>query len=224
MKTTRREFVIGSSAIALYPPWLLHAEDTAAADEPELWYSKPASRWMEALPVGNGRIGGMVYGGTSVERIDLTESTVWSGAPSDHNVNPTALENLGPIRELMFAGKYSEANALCKQHLLGHSSSFGTNLPMASLQLTFAGDAPTQRYRRSLNLGEEQDTCTYASSRDILLLAEVQRTTIALRWASPANVSWSDHRQVRAERRDWPSRCCLQSALASEYFPANMSS
>ena len=70
----------------------------------ELWFSKPGSRWMEALPVGNGRIGGMIYGGASTERIDLTESTVWSGAPSDKNVNPTALENLGRIRELMFAG------------------------------------------------------------------------------------------------------------------------
>ena len=53
---------------------------------------------MEALPIGNGRIGGMVFGGTSTERIALTESTLWSGAPSDKNINPTALENLGRIR------------------------------------------------------------------------------------------------------------------------------
>jgi alpha-L-fucosidase 2 len=109
---------------------------------------------MEALPIGNGRIGGMIYGGTSVERIDLTESTLWSGAPSDHDVNPTALANLEPIRELLFAGKYAEASAMCQQHLLGHGTSFGTHLPMASLELAFDGDAQAQDYRRSLNLGE----------------------------------------------------------------------
>jgi alpha-L-fucosidase 2 len=154
VKTTRRKFMIGSSAIALYPPWCIHAEGRSAVDRTELWFSKPANRWMEALPIGNGRIGGMVYGGASVERIDLTESTVWSGAPSDSDVNPTALMNLEPIRELMFAGEYSKGGALCQQHLLGHAGSFGTNLPMASLQLTFEEDAPTQHYRRSLNLGE----------------------------------------------------------------------
>jgi alpha-L-fucosidase 2 len=120
----------------------------------ELWFSKPAQRWMEASPIGNGRIGGMIYGGAPVERIDLTESTVWSGAPSDNDVNPTALVNLEPIRELMFAGKYAEGGALCQQHLLGNPGSFGTHLSMASLELAFEGDETVQDYRRSLHLGE----------------------------------------------------------------------
>lgn len=158
MKTTRRNFVIGSSALALYPPWLIRAQgksiDKSAVEKNELWFSKPAQRWMEAVPVGNGRIGGMIYGGDSVERVDLTESTTWSGAPSDDDVNPTALANLGPIRELMFAGKYAEGGALCQQHLLGNSGSFGTHLPLASFELAFEGDEPAQGYRRSLNLDE----------------------------------------------------------------------
>jgi alpha-L-fucosidase 2 len=155
VKTTRRDFVIGSAALALYSPRRMRAANTSTARRTELWFAKPASRWMEALPVGNGRIGGMIYGGTSSERIDLTESTVWSGAPSDTNVNPTALENLGRIRELMFAGKYAEGGELCQQHLLGKATSFGTNLPMATLSLAFEGeDAPVQDYRRSLSLDE----------------------------------------------------------------------
>lgn len=154
MKTTRREFVIGSSAIALYPPWRMHAQDGSMAEKNELWFAKPALRWMEAVPVGNGRIGGMIYGGDAVERVDLTESTIWSGAPSDNNVNPAALMNLGPIRELMFAGKYAEGGALCQQHLLGNPESFGTHLPMASLELAFEEDEPVRDYRRSLNLDE----------------------------------------------------------------------
>ncbi len=154
MKATRREFAIGSAALALYPPWLKHAADKSAASKTELWFSKPACRWMEAVPVGNGRIGGMVYGGISTERIDLTESTVWSGAPSDSDVNPTSLANLGPIRELMFAGKYAEASALCQRHLLGNPRSFGTNLPMATLEMVFEGDAAAKDYNRSLDLDE----------------------------------------------------------------------
>jgi len=153
MRTTRREFAIGSAALALSPPWLKAAGESVAA-KTELWFSRPATRWMEALPVGNGRIGAMIYGGSSIERIDLTESTVWSGAPSDHDVNPTALANLGPIRELMFAGKYVEGAALCEQHLLGRPSSFGTHLPMAALEMKFDGDAAAQVYRRSLDLDE----------------------------------------------------------------------
>jgi alpha-L-fucosidase 2 len=146
--------MIGSAALALYPPRFTHEAEKPTAPKTELWFSKPASRWMEAMPIGNGRIGGMIYGGSSTERIDLTESTVWSGAPSDKNVNPTALENLGHIRELMFAGKYAEGGALCQQHLLGNSDSFGTHLPMATLELAFEGDEPAQDYRRSLHLGE----------------------------------------------------------------------
>jgi alpha-L-fucosidase 2 len=146
--------MIGSAALALYSPRLTHAEDKSIVHKNELWFSNPASRWMEAVPVGNGRIGGMIYGGTSAERIDLTESTVWSGAPSDKDVNPTALENLGRIRELMFAGKYAEGGELCQQHLLGNGKSFGTHLPMATLELALQGDGPVQDYRRSLNLDE----------------------------------------------------------------------
>jgi alpha-L-fucosidase 2 len=147
--------VIGSAALALYPPRLMHAAgQSSPSHKTELWYSRPATRWMEAVPIGNGRIGGMIYGETSVESFALTESTTWSGAPSDRNVNPTALENLEKIREVMFAGKYAEGGELCKEHLLGHSDSFGTHLPMATLELAFPGDGPTQNYRRSLNLDE----------------------------------------------------------------------
>jgi len=118
---------------------------------------------MEAVPLGNGRIGAMVYGGSSTERIDLTESTVWSGAPSDNDIAPTALENLPRIRQLMFDGKYAEAGELCKQHLLGRPGGFGTHLPMASLQIAFGEDAAPRHYRRSLNLDKAIAYVDYTS-------------------------------------------------------------
>ena len=154
MTTTRRDFMRGSAALAVFPPRLVRAAKHLPDRKDELWFAKPANRWMEALPIGNGRLAGMIFGGTSIEHIALTESTVWSGAPSNHNIRPTALENLAHIRELMFAGKYIEGRELCKEHLLGRPDSFGTNLPMATLEIALGEDGQTHGYRRSLNLDE----------------------------------------------------------------------
>jgi alpha-L-fucosidase 2 len=164
VKTTRRDFVRGSAALAVLSPKLVHAAKRSPSRTTELWFAKPADRWMEAVPVGNGRIGGMVFGWTSIERIALTESTVWSGAPSDQNISPTARENLGRIRELMFAGKYIEGRELCKEHLLGKPDSFGTNLPMATLELAFDEVNAVQNYRRSLDLDEAIAHVDYTST------------------------------------------------------------
>lgn len=77
-----------------------------------LWYDKPAATWVEALPVGNGRLGGMVYGGAAHERIQLNEDSMWSGSPNDQTDNPEALAAMKECRELLAAGKYKEAQAL----------------------------------------------------------------------------------------------------------------
>ena len=73
-----------------------------------LWYPSPAERWFEALPIGNGRCGGMVYSGHHVERIQLAETTAWSGAPAATDVSPSARAMLPKIRELLFAGRNGE--------------------------------------------------------------------------------------------------------------------
>jgi len=116
-----------------------------------LFYDRPAERWFEALPIGNGRLGGMVYGGVGTEIVRLSESTAWSGAPSDTDVSPTALRELPAIRRLLFAGEYGPAQRLAAEHLPGRPSSFGTNLPLPRLRLDFAGDA-ARNYRRALDL------------------------------------------------------------------------
>src|ERR1041384_1257976 len=69
-----------------------------------LWYRQPASLWVEALPVGNGRLGAMVFGGIAHERIQFNESTVWTGEPHDY-AHPGAYKSLAPLRELLWAGK-----------------------------------------------------------------------------------------------------------------------
>ncbi|MEV6843635.1 glycoside hydrolase family 95 protein [Actinoplanes sp. NPDC051411] len=116
-----------------------------------LFYDRPAARWFEALPIGNGRLGGMVFGGVGTETVRLSESTAWSGAPSDTDVSPTALRELPEIRRLLFAGRAAAAQRLAAEHLPGRMSSFGTNMPLPRLRLEFAGDA-ARNYRRELDL------------------------------------------------------------------------
>ena len=122
------------------------------ANQQELWYSQPAKRWLEALPLGNGRLGAMVFGGAASERIALSESTAWSGEPGTSEVNPGARTHLAEIRQLMFTGNYSEANRLCRRYLLPHSRNFGTNLPLPEILLDFKGIEDAASYRRSLDL------------------------------------------------------------------------
>lgn len=119
-----------------------------------LWYSKPAERWLEALPLGNGRLGAMLYGGSAVERIALSESTAWSGAPTTGDVNPGALEHLQEMRGLFFAGKYDEAQELCRKYLPGRTNNFGTNLPLPELRLAMSDAGTVSEYRRELDLDD----------------------------------------------------------------------
>ena len=97
----------------------------------------------------------MVFGGTNRERLHLTESTLWSGAPpAAHGVNPAARESLSAIRNLFFAGRYTEAEELCRKNLLGSGSQFGTALPMAFLEIETVSAGEISGYRRSLDLEE----------------------------------------------------------------------
>jgi alpha-L-fucosidase 2 len=138
--------------MALLPRRFSYLDSGASPNSSRLWYRHPAERWLEALPVGNGRLGAMIFGGIGSERIALSESTLWSGAPSDANMNPEALAHLPEIRDLLFRGKYVEGGQLCKEYLLGFPQSYGTNLPMADLCLDFAAKGEPHQYRRLLDL------------------------------------------------------------------------
>jgi alpha-L-fucosidase 2 len=122
--------------------------------ETPIWFQRPADRWLQALPVGNGRLGAMVFGGPNRERLHLTESTLWSGTPTGHEVNPASRESISAIRNLFFAGRYTEAEELCRKNLLGNGSQFGTSLPMAFLEIETVLAGEISGYRRSLDLEE----------------------------------------------------------------------
>ena len=124
-----------------------------------LWYNQPATTWTEALPVGNGRLGAMVFGGVENELIQLNEATLWSGGPVNKSVNPTAFSYLSKTREALFEGDYAKGNELAKQQQGLYSESF---LPLANLviQQQFGNSKPSSYYR-DLNINDAIATTTF---------------------------------------------------------------
>lgn len=114
-----------------------------------LWYENPAVRWHEALPLGNGRLGGMVFGGAATEKIQLNEDTLWSGFPRDHN-NYEALNHLEEVRNLVFAGKFTQAEKIVEKYMQGPWNE--SYLPMGDFDLNFKGVGEVSGYRRQLDL------------------------------------------------------------------------
>ncbi|AZK46746.1 glycoside hydrolase family 95 protein [Paenibacillus lentus] len=124
-------------------------EHRADREGVKLWYNQPASRWEEALPVGNGRLGGMVFGGDRSELIALNEDTLWSGFPRDHH-NYDALRHLQRARELIFAGEYREAEQLIGAKMLGKRTE--SYQPLGNLKLEHRGIGGITDYYRELDL------------------------------------------------------------------------
>ena len=116
----------------------------------KLWYDKPATYWEEALAIGNGRIGAMVYGGVDSEVIMLNESTLWSGGPQQSNVNPEAHKYLSKVREALNRNDYAEADRLCRKMQGYFSESY---LPLGDLTIKqTTADGSVADYRRELQL------------------------------------------------------------------------
>ncbi len=124
-----------------------------------LWYKQPATTWTEALPVGNGRLGAMVFGGVENELIQLNEATLWSGGPVNKSVNPTAFNYLAKTREALFNGDYGKGNELAKQMQGLYSESF---MPLGDLmiQQQFGSGKPTGFYR-DLNIRDAIATTSF---------------------------------------------------------------
>ena len=124
-------------------------------------FSSPAKTWEEALPVGNGRLGGMVFGLPYTERIQLNEDSVWYGGPQDRN-NPSALENLPKIRKLILEGKISEAQELCTFALSGIPEESRHYEPLGNLYIEFEGnETEFSDYSRELHLSTATVTTSF---------------------------------------------------------------
>ena len=128
-----------------------------------LWYEKPAKCWSEALPVGNGSIGAMVFGGITQERIQLNEDSVWGGKPVDRH-NPDAKKNLPKIRKLLRDGQIKEAERLARYALSGvpYSQRGYQSAGDMFINMQYAGEnAPVSEYKRELDLTQGIAKTTY---------------------------------------------------------------
>jgi alpha-L-fucosidase 2 len=140
-------------------------------DEMLLWYRQPGQRWLEGLPLGNGIMGAMVFGGVKQERIAVNEGTFWSGRPHDYD-NPEAHKYFGQIRDLVFAEKFREAEKLVDEHFFGIPAAQQAYQPLGDLLLSFDGEPAATDYRRELDLETGIATVSYRAG-DALLTREV---------------------------------------------------
>ena len=156
-----------------------------------LWYDHPAQNWNEALPLGNGRLGAMVFGGASEELVQLNESTLWSGGPAELESNHEAQFHLQPAREALFKGDLVNAERETKSMQGLYSESY---LPMLDLHLTMEHDSITTNYRRDLDLQTAMATTQYSIgaieyTRKIFVSAPDQALVLQLEASKPGSLS-----------------------------------
>ncbi len=138
---------------------LLIALTTKAAEDLTLWYSTPAEAWVEALPIGNSRMGAMIFGGVDRERIQLNDETFWAGSPHNNN-NPEGLKHLPEIRQLIFDGKEKDAEKLINEYYMTphHGMSY---LTLGSLYINFNHSGEASDYRRQLDISKAVSEVSY---------------------------------------------------------------
>ncbi|WP_374165032.1 glycoside hydrolase N-terminal domain-containing protein [Arcticibacter sp. MXS-1] len=173
----------------------------------KLWYKKPAGQtWTDALPLGNGFLGAMVFGNTSRETISLNEGTVWSGGPGG-NDNPAALQALPQVRKLLFEGKYAEAQEMVGKTMISAKSQGMKFQPVGDLHLDFKGHEHAGRYYRELNIEDAVARVIYwigdvRYSREVFTSFPDKAVIVRLTASRPGKLSFSAslsslHRFVR---------------------------
>lgn len=140
--------------------WVGSCAKEPAPSDLKLWYEHPAACWIEALPIGNGRLGAMVFGNPANELIQLNENTIWAGSPN-RNDNPEALEALPMIRQLVFDGKYLEAQDLVNQKVISKKSHGMPYQTAGNLRLLFDGHADYSNFYRDLDIERAVATTRY---------------------------------------------------------------
>ena len=169
-----------------------------------LWYSKPASEWNEALPIGNGRLGAMIFGGTAEEKLQLNEDSVWYGGPRNRN-NEDALPHLPDIRRLIMEGQLKKAEELAAMTMAGLPEAQRHYLPLGDLLLSFDHQGqPAEDYIRELDLEWGVSRVSYRIgevryTREMFASYPDQAIVIRISADKEASVSL----KARFNRRDW---------------------
>ncbi len=163
----------------------------------KIWFNRPADNWNEALPVGNGRLGAMIFGGVENEHIELNESSVWTGEPR-WDANPDALKTLPKVRQLLFQGKYKEAEELAQKKILGMKpqNPGATYQALGDIYIDFGTQRNLSNYRRDLNIENAIASVTYTANqtnyiREIFSSAPDQALVIRLSADKAASISFT---------------------------------
>ncbi|MCW3108814.1 MAG: alpha-L-fucosidase [Segetibacter sp.] len=172
------------------------AQSQKNSNDLKLWFTHPAANWNEALPVGNGRLGAMVFGGITSERLQLNEETVWTGKDVDF-VNPAAKAALPEVRKLLFAGKYAAAQKMAKEKMMGDKKVYSTYQTLGDLNLNFQhphGDI--SNYRRELDIDSAVARVTYNAgnisfTREVFSSAPDQSIVVRLTANKQASITVS---------------------------------
>ncbi|MEO7144142.1 MAG: glycoside hydrolase family 95 protein [Bryobacteraceae bacterium] len=160
-----------------------------------LWYRQPAAKWTEALPVGNGRLGAMVFGGVAEEHLQLNEDTVWAGEKRDRE-NPRGRAAVPEVRRLLFAGKPLQAEALAERDIISIPKRLPPYQTLGDLWLRFSGQEQATEYRRDLNLDSAVARVTYRAGdarymREVFSSAPDQMVIVRLTCDKPNRISFS---------------------------------
>ncbi|HKQ72220.1 MAG TPA: glycoside hydrolase family 95 protein [Blastocatellia bacterium] len=191
-------------------------EFTGQAEPPaeplSLWYRRPARRWVEALPVGNGRLSAMIFGGIANERLQLNEDTLYGGGPYDPN-NPESLAALPEVRRLVFEGRYSDAHKLISEKMMARPLRQMPYQTAGDFLLTFPEAKSIGNYRRELNIDTAVARVSYTVggvrfSREIFSSPVDQVIAIRLTANKPGQINFTagmrtpQNASVRAEGKD----------------------
>ncbi|HSU51677.1 MAG TPA: glycoside hydrolase family 95 protein [Segetibacter sp.] len=170
------------------------AQSTGNKNDLKLWFNQPATNWNEALPVGNGRLGAMIFGGTATEHLQLNEETVWTGKDTDF-INPAAKTALPQVRKLLFAGRYAEAQKMAEEKIMGIKKVNSSYQTLGDLLIDF--DLPKgaiSNYRRQLDIDSAVASVQYnvgkvSFSREIFPSAPDQAIIIRLSASEPGAIT-----------------------------------
>ena len=191
----------------------MNSNNESSGSESSFWYRKPAEHWRDGLPLANGRMGAMVYGGARVERIALSETTFWSGDPALDNNPPGSPAIFQQVRQHLLNREIDAANTLARK-LEGRKLNYGTNLPFGNLRLFFSQMTLEERdYRRTLNLDEAVATVQYGIDqaqyqREVFVSAVHQVMVIRLTCSQPGKLTF----RVALDGDEQPFVVCADSA------------
>jgi alpha-L-fucosidase 2 len=170
--------------------------EVQAAHDLALWYDEPAGTdWLRALPIGNGRLGAMVFGNVDTERLQLNEDTLWAGGPHDYS-NPAGAAALAEIQRLVFEDQWAQAQDLINQTMLGNPGGQLAYQPAGDLRLTVPGGSGASEYQRWLDLTTATTGVTYLLNgvryqREVIASAPDQVIAVRLTADAPGSISFS---------------------------------